>query len=242
MRRIFTLLLVLAFTASLTAQNWGNRKRVKGNGETITQERKVSDFTGIKTCCSFTVKVTKGAPSVRVEAESNLQEYIKTEVNGGRLKIGFTDNVNIGNRKKIYVYVTMNEVDWVAASSSSSISFNGAFSGDELDIDVSSSARVSGLNWSGGDIRLDVSSSGKIELAGTGSRIRANASSSGRIAASDCKVKDARVSVSSGAGIELNVSGELDASASSGGSVRYRGNPGDVDSNTSSGGSVRSGN
>jgi hypothetical protein len=241
MRQFFTLLLVVAFTAGVTAQNWGNRKRVKGNGETTTQERKVSSFSGIKACCSLKVEVSKGAPGVRVEAESNLQEYIKTEVSGGRLIIGFKDNVNIGNHKPINVYVTMNELDWVKASSSSRIAFKDAFRGNDLEVDVSSSANIMGLEFSGGYIRLEASSSGKIELAGTGNKIRAKASSSGKIAAYDCKVKDARASVSSGARIHLNVSGDLDASASSGGTVRYQGSP-SVDSDTSSGGSINSGN
>lgn len=241
MRQFFTLLLLLTLTAGISAQNWGNRTRVKGNGETITQERDVPSFSGIKACCSFDVEVRQGAPGVRVEAESNLQEYIKTEVSGGRLMIGFTDNVNISNHKPIRIYVTMNELDWVKASSSSKIAFKGAFTGDDLEVDVSSSANVSGLNFSGGDIRLEASSSGKIELAGTGNQIRAKASSSGRIMAGDCKVKNGRVAASSGANIYLNVSGELDASASSGGTVRYQGSP-SVDADTSSGGSVRSRN
>jgi hypothetical protein len=239
--RLLLLLVVVAFTAGITAQNWGNRKQIKGNGETTTQERNVSSFSGIKACCSFNVEVRKGAPSVRVEAESNLQEYVKTEVSGGRLIIGFKDNVNIRNHKSIRVYVTMNELDWVKASSSSKIAFKDAFRGDDLEVDVSSSANITGLDFSGGDIRLEASSSGKIELAGTGNKIRAKASSSGRINASDCKVRNGRASVSSGANIYLNVSGELDASASSGGTVRYQGSP-SVDSDTSSGGSVRSGN
>ncbi|MFT6000842.1 MAG: hypothetical protein ACI81P_003307 [Neolewinella sp.] len=239
--RLLLLILVVAFTAGITAQNWGNRKRIKGNGDTTTQERKVSSFSGIQACCSFNVEVRKGAPGIRVEAESNLQEYVKTEVSGGRLTIGFKNNVNISNHKPIRVYVTMNELDWIKASSSSSIVFKDAFRGDDLEVDVSSSANITGLKFSGGDIHLEANSSGKMELAGTGNKILAKASSSGKIAAFDCKVKNARASVSSGAKINLNVSGTLDASASSGGKVRYQGSP-SVDSDTSSGGSVNSGN
>jgi hypothetical protein len=98
--RLLLLILVVAFTAGITAQNWGNRKRIKGNGDTTTQERKVSSFSGIQACCSFNVEVRKGAPGIRVEAESNLQEYVKTEVSGGRLTIGFKNNVNRLDKSK----------------------------------------------------------------------------------------------------------------------------------------------
>lgn len=239
MRPLLTLLFIALF-AGLSAQNWGNQKRIKGNGETITQDREVSSFSGIKACCSFKVEVSKGAPAVRVEAESNLMEYISTEVSGGRLSIRYSRNVNISSSKPIRIYVTMNELDFVAASSSSTILFKDSFRGDDLEVDVSSSARIQDLDFSGDQIYLEASSSGKIDIAGSGSRIRAKASSSGKITASDCKVERARADVSSGAGIYLNVSGELDADASSGGNIRYTGSP-SVDSDTSSGGSVRKG-
>ena len=167
MRQLFTLLFILAFTAGISAQNWGNSKRVKGNGDVKTEERNVSSFSGIQACCSFNVEVRNGAPGVRVEAESNLQQYIKTEVSGGRLSIGFTGNVNISNHKPIRVYVSMNELDFVKASSSSKIVFKDAFRGDDLQVRVSSSADIIDLEFSGGEIRLDASSSGSIELAGT---------------------------------------------------------------------------
>lgn len=237
MRPLLTLLFIALF-AGLSAQNWGSRNRVKGNGDMTTQDRKVSDFNGITTCCSFKVEVSKGAPAVRVEAESNLMEYIVTDVSAGRLSVRFKSGTSISNHDPIRVYVTMNELELVEASSSSAITFNDSFRGDELEVDVSSSARVQNLEFSGGAIRLEASSSGKINISGSGSKIRAKASSSGKISASDCKVQNARADVSSGGGIYLNVSGELNADASSGGSIRYTGGA-SVDSDTSSGGSVR---
>lgn len=239
MRPLLTLLFVSLFV-TLSAQNWGKRNRIKGNGETTTQDRKVSNFTGIKACCSFTVEVSKGAPSVRVEAESNLQEYIQTEVSSGRLKIRYSQNVNISNHKPVRIYVTMNELDYVSASSSSTITFRDGFRGEDLEVDVSSSGKILDLDFSGKEIRLEASSSGKLDIAGRGTFIRANASSSGKISASECQVDRAKAGVSSGASIKLNVADKLDANASSGGTVRYSGSP-NVNSNTSSGGSIRKG-
>jgi len=239
MRPLLTLLFIALF-ATLSAQNWGKRDRIKGNGQTITQDRDVSGFTGIKACCSFTVEVSKGAPSVRVEAESNLQEYIKTDVSSGQLSIRYSQNVNISNHKPVRIYVTMNKLDYVSSSSSSTITFRDEFRGDDLEVRVSSSGKIRGLEFSGNDIRLEANSSGKLDIAGSGAFIRASASSSGKISASSCKVKRAKAGVSSGGSINLNVSDRLDANASSGGTVRYSGSP-NVDSNTSSGGSVRKG-
>ena len=237
MRPLLTLLFI-SLLATLSAQNWNKRERIKGNGETITQDRDVSNFKGVKACCSFTVEVSKGAPSVRVEAESNLQEYILTEVSSGQLRLSYSKNVNISNHKPVRIYVTMNELDYVSASSSSTVTFKDGFRGDELEVKVSSSGKINNLEFSGNEIFLEASSSGKVDIAGSGTSIMARASSSGKISASDCKVGRAKAAVSSGGGIYLNVTDDLDADASSGGTVRYSGSP-NVDSNTSSGGSVR---
>lgn len=239
MRPLLTLLFIALF-ATLSAQNWGKRERIKGNGNTITKDRKVSGFTGIKACCSFTVEVSKGAPSVRVEAESNLQEYIRTDVSSGQLSIRYSQNVNISNHKPVRIYVTMKELDYVSASSSSTINFRGDFKGDDLEVRVSSSGKIKNLEFSGNDIRLEANSSGKLDIAGSGTYIRASANSSGKISASNCRVKRAKAGVNSGGSINLNVSDKLDANASSGGTIRYSGSP-NVDSNTSSGGSIRKG-
>lgn len=240
MRPLLTLLFISLFV-TLSAQNWGKRERIKGNGETTTQDREVSSFKGIKACCNFTVEVSKGVPSVRVEAESNLQEHILTDVSSGRLKISYSQNVNINNHKPVRIYVTMNELDYVSASSSSTITFKDGFKGDDLEVKVSSSGKIRNLEFSGSEILLEASSSGKLDIAGSGTLIRAKASSSGKISASDCQVGRAKVGVSSGGSIELNVTDELDADASSGGTVRYSGSPNNVDSNAKSGGSIRKG-
>ncbi|MEM9258935.1 MAG: head GIN domain-containing protein [Bacteroidota bacterium] len=237
MRPVLTLLLLLAI-GSLSAQNWGNRTTVKGNGDVVTQERDVSDFDGISACCSLNVELRKGSHGVKVEAESNIQEYIRTEVRGGRLQIGYKNNVNVKQTMKITVYVSVPELDYIGASSSSKVSGKDRFSGDDLELDVSSSATIE-FAFSGDRVDADASSSGKIFLKGKGNRIKANVSSGAKIRAGEYMTKRARAGASSGGGVTVHASEELIADASSGGSVRYTGSPSTVDSDTSSGGRVR---
>jgi len=238
MRPILTLLLVIAL-GSLTAQGWGKNKRITGNGDVVTQDRETRDFDGVSACCSLNVEMRKGGScSVRIEAESNIQEYIRTDVVGGRLEVGFKNNVNLRNHEKITIYVTLPTLEFVGASSSSKITGKDAFTGEDLEIDASSSGRIE-LDWTGARVDADASSSGKIYLTGSGNRIKANVSSGANIRASDYSVKRARAGASSGGRVSIKVTEELTADASSGGSVRYNGNPSMIDSDTSSGGSVK---
>lgn len=243
MRQLFTLLLVLS-TITLAAQhnygsgwNWRSEK-VKGNGDVTTESRDLNGFDGVTACCNINVELRQGAFAVKVEAESNLLEYIRTEVSGDRLEIGFKRNTNISAREKITVYVTLPDLEYVGGSSSSEITCNGSFKGNDLQVDVSSGAYIE-LAFSGDRLYTDASSGGKIMVSGSAGRIKANASSGARIDAGDFTAKIADAGASSGAGIVVNASDELEADASSGGSIRYKGSPANVDSDTSSGGSVR---
>lgn len=242
MRQLLTLLLITS-TLTLSAQwnNWGKGKTIKGNGDVETETRNVDGFDGISTCCNIDVELVKGNFNVRVEAESNLQEYITTEVRGGRLKISYKDNVSVKTREKVTVYVSLPELEYIGASSSGEVTTKSSFSGDDMEVDVSSGAKVM-LDFSGESLYANASSGGGIMLKGSASRFKANASSGGSIRAKDYKAKDARCDASSGGGVTINVSGRLNADASSGGSVRYLGNPEDVEADSSSGGTVRRGN
>lgn len=236
MRQVLTLLL-LTTALTLSAQ-WSSRKTIKGNGEVRTETRNVDGFDGISTCCSIDVVLTKGSFSVKVEAESNLQEYIKTNVQGDRLEIGFKSNINVKSHKQVTVYVSLPELEFIGASSSGKVTTESSFSGKEMKVDVSSSAKVQ-LDFSGDYLYANASSSGGISLKGSSASFKANVSSGGKVSAEGHQAKDARCNASSGGGVIVKVSGQLDANASSGGRVRYLGNPSDVDSDTSSGGSVR---
>ena len=240
--RHFLILLLITSTLSLSAQ-WGgwSRKTVKGNGDLTTETRDLTGFDGVSTCCNIDVELTQGSFGVRVEAESNLQEHLKTEVRGGRLIVGFKDNVNVKTREQITVYISLPELEYVGASSSGEVITTGSFTGEELEVDVSSGARVK-LDFSGESLRANASSGGRMSLRGAAGRFKANASSGGSVDAAKYAVKNARCNASSGGGVTVKVSGTLDANASSGGRVRYTGEPTDVDSEASSGGSVRKGN
>ena len=245
MKTLTTLLLFLAVTtlsAQVEVNNGGwfsSGSRVKGNGDVVTRSRDVDGFTGIKTCCSFKVEVAEGDFDVRIEAESNLLEFIETEVRGRTLHIKYTDDANFKSTEPINVYVTLPRLAAIDASSSSKVTGTTPFTGDDLELDVSSSADIY-VQFSGDRVDLDASSSGRIEVSGSARRVSADASSASRIDAADLEAEEADADVSSAANVSVYASKRLRADASSAGSVDYGGNPSDVITDTSSAGRVRS--
>ncbi len=65
-----------------------------GDRDIIVEDRKVSGFDKILIGGAGRIILTQGnSESLSVETDDNLVEYIKTEVNGDTLEIGFEDNV-----------------------------------------------------------------------------------------------------------------------------------------------------
>ena len=90
------------------------------------------------------------------------------------------------------------------------------------------------------ELIVEVSSSGDLTVSGTANSQKVGVSSAGSYYGYEMTSTSARVNVSSAGSAKVNVSEDIRASASSGGSVRYKGNPERRDTNSSSGGSVRS--
>ncbi|MGB3800434.1 MAG: head GIN domain-containing protein [Lewinella sp.] len=246
--KFFYTLFLLGIFSTLSAQvevnngggwfSWGSGDRVEGNGDVVTRSRDVDGFTGVKTCCSFQVEVAEGSFDVRIEAESNLQEFISTELRGSVLHIKYTDDAHFKSTEPITVYVSLPKLESIDASSSSRVTGTTAFTGEDLELDVSSSANIE-VEFSGDHVELDASSSGRIDVRGSANRVTADASSASRIEAGDLRADEAVADVSSAANISVHAEKRLRADASSAGSISYSGSPSDIHTDTSSAGKVR---
>ena len=238
------LLLFFSLTAQVEVNNgWRGRNgdRVQGNGDVITEERDIDGFTGVSACCSMDIELAEGPFAIRIEAESNLQEFVKTEVKGDRLEVGYVSGANFKSTEPINVYITLPRLEYLKASSSSTVRGTNTFHGEDLEVDVSSSATAS-LAFVGKTVSTAASSSATLILEGEADAFEGDASSSSRIDAGKLTAKKGMADVSSSADIILNIAESLRAKATSSGSVSYYGNPSDVNSDTNSSGSVRSRN
>lgn len=203
--------------------------------ETVT--RKIGSFKGIKVSEGIDVYLKKGdKEALRLEVTGVDASSVLTEVSGDYLKIHMDEGRYRNRTVKVYVtYVTLEKL---SASSASNIFADAPIKANEFSITVSSAGSV--------DVpleatRLDVSASsaGDVELRGKVRTVIMDASSAGEIDAYDLEAEVVQVEVSSAGSAKVYVTKELDAHASSGGNIRYRGNPTKTSTNSSSGGSVK---
>ena len=202
------------------------------------RNRNVSDFSAIKVSSGIDLYITMGnTEKCVVEASDDIIDKIITEVENGVLKIYFDGKFNWKWRTERKVYVTVKELAILHCSAGSDVESENTIESDELSVKASSGSDVK-LSIKTDKFTLDTSSGSDARISGTTKVFNAESSSGSDIRASELKSQICKVSVSSGSDASVYVSEELYARASSGGDVRYYGNPVHKDIKESSGGDV----
>ncbi len=221
-----TILLIVTFlflaTGSLFAQQ--------------SQERNVGSFSEIKVGEAIDLYLIPGSEDkLRIEIEDGRFDDVETKVSGGTLKIGMRP----GNyRHAVKVYATYRKLDGITATSASNVYTEGTLRTNRLNISISSAASAE-MEIEAELLQISVSSSGDLEISGTAQNANIDVSSAGDVDAYDLVVDNVQVQASSAGDAKVYAKNAIQAHASSGGSVKYRGNPPRSQTDSSSGGSVR---
>ncbi|HSH20948.1 MAG TPA: head GIN domain-containing protein [Draconibacterium sp.] len=232
LRKLSILLIVLALGSNIPVLAFNSEK---------TETRNVRDFNSIKVSAGIDLYLKMGdSEEVKVIADENIIDKVITEVKDGTLKIYMKQNNgwgNWGNVKSRKVYVSVKELTQLHASSGSDVKSENTLTGETLKVNVSSGSDVT-LDVHYKNFSVDTSSGSDARISGKTKNLEAEASSGSDIKAQDLESVICKVRVSSGSDATVNVSEEIYAKASSGGDVRYYGNPQIKDINESSGGDV----
>ncbi len=232
--KLTTFLLLLVTTTSCFMDGLTG---IKGNGEVVSEDRTISsNFNEIKVQQGIQVYITQGnSTELKVEADENIIDILRTEVKNNQLNIYFDKNVYKASSRK--VYLTTSDISKIETSSGASVKTENTIETTILELDSSSGSAIK-MYVNADEISSSSSSGATINIYGKSKEFSAMASSGSSIDADKLETINATAKVSSGANIDLNVSGKLIAKASSGGDIDYEGNPTEVNKDTSSGGSV----
>lgn len=205
-----------------------------------TETRNLGSFDEVRVSQAISVILKSGTKeSVMVDARGIDLEDVITEVSGSRLKI-YLDHGRYRN-VDVTVEVTYVKLSGISASSASDVIGKNVIKGDRMEISVSSAADVE-VELDMKEVSVSASSSGDVEIIGKTDDLSIDVSSAGGVDAYDLEAKNVRVRGSSAGSAKVYATEEIDARASSGASIRYRGNPGRSQTDSSSGGSVRKSN
>jgi hypothetical protein len=231
-------LLALLFVSVLMSScNVNMFNRVNGNRNVVTADRSTSQkFTKIKVSTGLDLYLSQGTKNkVTLEADENLHDIIITEVNDGVLKI--YSEKNIWQAKARKVYVTVKNLEGLTATSGSDVYTEDVLKVETIKVSATSGADIR-IALDADTVETSATSGSDIRISGTANNHTSRANSGASIEAYKLISKNATVQVSSGADINIYASESINAKASSGGDIDFKGNPREINKKSSSGGSV----
>ncbi len=234
-KAIFLSAIFSLFLGSCYFNGWNTG--ISGNGNVVDEERDVKGFTGIHVSSGIDVYLSEGDRfEVRVEADENLLEVIRTELSGDILEVG-TDRVNIRSAESKKVHVTLPQLEALKISSAGDCVGQTPFHCEDRRISISSAGDLS-IEVEADRINLDISSSGDARIKGSANSLDASLSSAGDLDAWDLEAKVVEVSASSAGDARVFATEEISMNASSAGNIYYRGDARVVHSSSSSAGDI----
>jgi hypothetical protein len=194
------------------------RKAVKTQEENIkTEEITLQNFDCVHVQGNIRVEWTQDSPQqVKIKADNNASNHVKTEVNDGCLLIKAENNSDKSFRGVVQIQKeVLKEIRLENGSR------------------FESESRISANN-----IKINVSSNSDLELDGEADSVDIFCSSNSRLDMENFKVINCNIEAESSTRAEVYATGKLNITAKSNSSVFYSGNPETLNVNTSGGGKI----
>jgi len=233
MTKLFLVVLIIAAAAAACAAPFQPRL-VRGSGDIAVEDRKVSGFDKILVKGAGRLILTQGdSESLTIETDDNLMKYIRTEVKGDTLEIGFEDDVVLSSgRGRTALDPTDGFTFRISVIDLQTISVSGAadiemdkVKTDQLDIILSGAGQVSVDDLDAGSLNVLVSGAGDVNLAGRVDNQVVRLSGLGRYQAFNLESQEAAITISGAGGADVWVMDKLDVTISGAGDVEYYGDP-----------------
>ena len=178
---------------------------VNGSGQTKSETRTVSGFTGIELSGIGEVTIEQGATeSLTIEADDNVLPALTSEVNDSVLELGTKPRTRVQTRNPIRYRVTVQDLER---------------------IDLSGSGTVTGTDLKLTTLEVSISGSGTMNLAGSADQQEVEVSGSGRYEAAQLPSRSVSIEISGSGKATVAATEQLRVDISGSGTVTYSGDP-----------------
>ncbi|WP_423145950.1 head GIN domain-containing protein [Rubrolithibacter danxiaensis] len=210
---------------------------INGSGHQVSQNRTVEPFTSIETGGSVKLILKQdSSQQLKIVADDNIQEHIRTTVSGDRLSIDMDGN--FCNSGSITVYATAKNFTGVEASGSVELINEDTLNVQDFHLGLSGASKVN-LNINAANFKTDASGSAEIHLKGQARSHEVSLSGSGEVDAFDFVVGNYKIQTSGSSRCRINVLNQLDVETSGASEIEYRGNPKTVNNSQSGSSSIK---
>ncbi len=228
-----SLIAVVVVVLSVGALSMGciamsGRTTIEGSGVAATETRMIGEFTGIAIEGSGDAIVIFGTePSIVVEADENLLEYIETRVEGGTLHLRLRHpekRVSFRTRSRLRYTITTPSVSAFSIAGSGSVDCAGLNAG-ELTIDIAGSGTVVLDDMTCEALEINIAGSGDVRMSGVATTQSIDISGSGDVAAGDLRTEKTRIDIAGSGEATVWATERLRVSVAGSGDVQYYGSP-----------------
>ena len=223
MKKIHLAILALVAGVALAGLSSCRFSCVHGSGHQISEDRKVGSFKAVSISGGFKVILKQDSSfAVKITADDNLLKYIRTEVNGGMLKV-FTKR-NMCNSGEMTVYIGLRTLEELKASGAVEVESDGKITTHDLRFRLSGATKIT-MELNATDVTTKGSGVTELNLKGQASSHNIDLSGSGKVHALDFVVNTCNIETSGVGHSEVNVLNTLNVRSSGASEVKYRGNP-----------------
>jgi hypothetical protein len=224
-RNVLAGLATLALSAATPALAWPGSKRIVPSGKVASEARPGIGFTAIAVSLPGFVELSQGAAdTITVEADDNLLPEITTEIEGGRLEIGFRHNLDVAGKATLRVKVTARRIESIAIAGGGNVAA-AAIAGPELAVSISGSGNASLADVKTERLRASIAGSGDVTATGRADDVQVKIGGSGEFKAAQLESRHATVAIAGSGDATLWATESLRVSIAGAGAVRYRGDP-----------------
>lgn len=233
--KVFALIILVTLTVSCAG---GMFNSVTGDRNVKTETRKIQDdFSVVKVSTGLDLYITQGdMVSLEIEADENLHDIIKTEVNeNGKLSIYSEKNIWKAKARKIHLTVT--NIEELIATSGSDVHTENTLKATNFKVSVMSGSDAK-INIDAENVVSSATSGADLNITGVTVNHTSNATSGSSIYAFELESQNTKANATSGSNIDVYATESINAKATSGGDIDFKGNPKKVDKKESSGGDI----
>ncbi len=210
--------------------------QVIGNGQITEEFRSLKKFTGIQAGGSFDIMLVQGdEPSLIIEADENLMDFIRTEVVGQTLKL--STEARFLNISKLKVTIVFDQLNDIRLSGAARLRTADPLQSRNIDLRMSGASTAS-IELYAGDLDARLSGASKLQLVGKVEELEGRLSGSSRLQAYDTELEECSLRTSGASKAEVLVTEELDFRGSGSSTVYYKGSPSKISTKTSGASSV----
>ena len=181
-------------------------------------------FDQIRVTGNIEVFVQQGkSESIRIEAQGIDEDEVSVKVKSGTLRLKLVKSLFYKN-VKVKAYVTYRQLRGLRASAGATIEANGVIEGDKVEL------RAGSGSWILADLKTNTieataTEGGILKLKGTSATQNTSVATGGQCDCEKLETQRAYVKANTGGQAKVYVSEFLEASANTGGGVKYAGNP-----------------